>query len=367
MKKYCVVTYFIFSLIWFQVFGQDGYVGRYKAVFTSAPKSVPNPKTPDAPLAGNGDIGLTLGGSPDQLCFYLGKNDFWRAYPVYPGGGIAYPGALNVSIEALKGASYYAEQVPDKAFISGKFKNENTELTLKAWVAATRNTVIAEFVSTRPCLLKLELWSPPGNTSKNNSGTENGISWVTRSFENKELLEWPCHIAIAMKILGAGESKNNVHLLPGKKVTIVLTLYTNFDNKNWKEKAIDEAASITESGIKTIRNEHETWWKSFWSRSTIRIGDPYLEKYYFASQYLFASSSRGDKFAPGIWGPFITRDSSAWGGDYHLNYNYQAPYWAAYSSNYIDQTANFDQPLLDYMEKGKQHAKELLHMKGIYY
>lgn len=80
-----------------------------------------------------------------------------------------------------------------------------------------------------------------------------------------------------------------------------------------------------------------------------------------------ACSSRGDKFAPGIWGTFVTRDEAAWGGDYHLNYNYQAPYWAAFSSNHIDLTKNFDQPLLDYMDMGRQHARELLNCKGIYY
>ena len=65
-------------------------IDNYKAVFTSSPQHVPTTKTPDAPLAGNGDIGITMGGTPDKLCFYIGKNDFWRAYPVYP-GGIALP------------------------------------------------------------------------------------------------------------------------------------------------------------------------------------------------------------------------------------------------------------------------------------
>ena len=76
---------------------QDIYAGRYKAVLTSAPKMVPTPKTPDGALAGNGDIGLTLGGTPEKLTFYIGKNDFWRAYPVYPGGGIAHPGGRDVA------------------------------------------------------------------------------------------------------------------------------------------------------------------------------------------------------------------------------------------------------------------------------
>ena len=52
-------------------------IDDYKAVFTSSPQHVPTTKTPDAPLAGNGDIGITMGGTPDKLCFYIGKNDFW--------------------------------------------------------------------------------------------------------------------------------------------------------------------------------------------------------------------------------------------------------------------------------------------------
>ncbi len=56
-------------------------------------------------------------------------------------------------------------------------------------------------------------------------------------------------------------------------------------------------------------------------------------------------------------GPFVTRDEAAWGGDYHLNYNYQAPYWASFSSNHISLTDNFDQPLLDYMEAGRKQRR----------
>ena len=50
-------------------------IDNYKAVFTSSPQHVPTTKTPDAPLAGNGDIGITMGGTPDKLCFYIGKNE----------------------------------------------------------------------------------------------------------------------------------------------------------------------------------------------------------------------------------------------------------------------------------------------------
>ena len=74
------------SVVCLNANAQEIYAGRYNPVLTSAPGHVPTPKTPDGALAGIGDIGLTLGGTPDQLQFYFGKNDFWRAYPVYPGG-----------------------------------------------------------------------------------------------------------------------------------------------------------------------------------------------------------------------------------------------------------------------------------------
>src|SRR6476619_5448776 len=97
----CIASAFFTKLA-----AQEIYAGRYNAVLNAPPKLMPTPKTPDGALAGNGDIGLSMGGLPGELNFYLGKNDFWRAYPVYPGGGIALPGKLTVSIDALKGASY---------------------------------------------------------------------------------------------------------------------------------------------------------------------------------------------------------------------------------------------------------------------
>lgn len=363
------------GIIWFSLLfitgkavAQPVYAGRYKTIFTAPPANVPTDKTPDAPLAGNGDIGLTFGGEPGKLQFYFGKNDFWRAYPVYPGGGIALPGGLELTIDALKGADYYAEQLPDKAIIHAGFKKEDLNVTVDSWVAATRNTVVIEITANRPCTLQPRLWTTKGNTSVNYEGKSGHVFWATRSFANTPLLEWPCHVALAMRTLeNNGSSDNTITVAPGKRTVITVTIYTNNDRKDWKEGAIKEARSLTPGDIQAMYTAHRQWWRAFWERSGVRVNDPVIEKYYYTSQYLFACASRGGKFAPGLWGPFITKDSSAWGGDYHLNYNYQAPYWAAYSSNYIDLTDNYDQPLLDYMHKGTVHARELLQVKGIYY
>lgn len=314
--------------------------GNYSFVYTSIPQNVPTAKVPDAPLAGNGDIGLTFGGTPEHLKLYFGKNDFWRAYPVYPGGGIAFPGGLDIKISALSNASYYAEQIPTKGAIHAVFEKNDLKVEVNTLVTAMHNTVITEITANKTCKVDLDLWAPEGNTSI----VKKGHNQVSRSFSNTPLLEWSSEVTLTMKVYG------DQTLRPGKKLTVAVTF-----NK------------APEENIEEMKTAHQQWWDKFWQRSGIQINDTMLEKYYTTSQYLFASSSREGKYAPGIWGPFITKDSSAWGGDYHLNYNYQAPYWAAFSSNYIDLTDNYDQPLLDYMEKGRWHAKDLLNMRGIYF
>ncbi len=356
-KAFFLLLMFLLSVTYTQ--GQQS-IDRYKAIFTAPPQHVPTIKTPDAPLAGNGDIGITMGGTPDNLCFYIGKNDFWRAYPVYP-GGIALPGGLDITIEGLRNASYYAEQLPESAEITALFSTDDCKVSLSAWVAATDNKVIIELQSDKEQVVRLRLWAAEGNTSVNAQGTE-PVIWVSRSFEKSELLRWPTHVALAMNT-----TSETLRLTPDKKERLVITVYTNHDIPNWKEKAIIEAKQVTDASIELLKYNHRTWWQNFWKQSHINIGDNYFEKYYYQSQYLFACSSREGKFAPGIWGPFITRDEAAWGGDYHLNYNYQAPYWASFSSNHISLTDNFDQPLLDYMKAGRMHARKLLNCRGIYY
>lgn len=156
-------------------------------------------------------------------------------------------------------------------------------------------------------------------------------------------------------------------LQPGKKETIVVAIYTNHDTEQWHEKAMEGAANATAASIEAIRQEHREWWDYFWGLSSVSFDDDFLEKYYYQSQYIFACASREGKFAPGIFGPFITTDEPAWCGDYHLNYNFEAPYWASYSSNHICLTENYDEPMLAYMDQGRVHAKNLFNCRGVLY
>lgn len=337
-------------------------IDRFKAVFHTFPTHVPTDKTVDAPITGNGDIGLTMAPSSEKVTFYVGKNDFWKSVASYPDGKIALPGGLHISSDIFKEGSYYAEQLPGSAEVRASFKTPDNELKLCAWVPALDNKVIIELEASKQTKLNLELWTPQGLESVTENGVENGCAWVHRSFENLKYLQWPTYMAMALN-----RENGELILQPGTRQTLVISIYTNHETDQWHRKAILGASSCTDNTLKELKSKHQEWWNWFWNLSEVRFDDELLEQYYYQSQYIFACSSREGKFAPGLFGPFITNDNVAWAGDYHLNYNYQGPYWASFSSNHICLTENYDEPMLAYMEKGRQHAKNLFHCKGILY
>ena len=112
---------------------------------------------------------------------------------------------------------------------------------------------------------------------------------------------------------------------------------------------------------------HREWWNHFWSESFVEIGDPLIEKFYYAAQYVIASASRTGKVAPGLYGNWVTTDHPSWNGDYTLNYNHQTPFLALYSSNHVATSDSYDAPVLDALDRAKLYAWTLLGVRGAYY
>ena len=116
-----------------------------------------------------------------------------------------------------------------------------------------------------------------------------------------------------------------------------------------------------------MRQANDEWWKKFWNASGVSIpSEPEIEKFWYGSHYLMACCCEAGKIAPGLFGNWVTVNQPAWAGDFHLNYNYQAPWWAVYSSNHVELAEPFDQPILDYIPTAKKHAQELLNCRGVY-
>jgi len=92
-----------------------------------------------------------------------------------------------------------------------------------------------------------------------------------------------------------------------------------------------------------------------------------LEKSYYQSLYSMGATSRDPKFPPGIFGTWVTTDSPSWQGDYHLNYNHMAPFYALYNANRLKQGDPQDAPILDFRQRGKWYADKVTETRGVLY
>jgi alpha-L-fucosidase 2 len=313
-------------------------------------------------------LGSLSGGILNPRHFIFPKSISGNLKRGYPEGGVCLPGGLNINIPELKGARFYAEQLIADGTVNEVFTKDDLTFHLSTFVPSGSNCVVVEMHTegTGDCHVTLDLWAKTGLDSKNRSGESDDVYWVSRSFDSTDI-EWPTHIVMAMKTIGA--SGREFILKPSRKVALVIAASTNHDTPDYKETAIQNAREASMKSISQLRIENSEWWKNFWSESLVEIGDTTMEKYYYGGQYILASCSRNINFPPGLWGNTLTMDATfdAWEGDYHTDYNHQAPWWGAYSSNHIEISDPYDQPMLDYIEPAKKHARELLNCGGIYF
>lgn len=266
---------------------------------------------------------------------------------------------------------------------------DGTAVEMNNWLSATENTMVTSISSNgeRPVALNAEAWtkddgSPNFPTQSDVAANSDGV-WASRSTYNaaKENPEsWTSKAVIYSKLLGdkefsaeknseAGSSLKFV-LEPGETVYLVTTIggggqtYDCNDNLQ-TEEPLDQAEALaeqyfTESDIEILREQHEQWWEDYWTRSYIDIGDEDFHRYYFGSLYYMGCAAREDKVAPGLYGHWVTGDAAKYNNDYHLNYNFMAPYYGMYSSNRFDGAYSLLQPILDYMPKAENAAKNQL-------
>ena len=412
-------------------------VARQKGVFTQPPKIVPTRKVPDGPLLGNGDLGVTLGGvterqvvyglnegedyylnyrrevdltrAPERHRFWISKNDFWKAKPIYPNGHPAPIGGIDVCIPAALDGSYYAEQILETAEVIYTLKTKHlmddpppctragVTIHMRSWIPATENLLVIELSvdgqetdemrrPTDVVGVDVTLWPMAGNESETASGNLPDGYWAVRRFKSTtnsvaiehQPLAWSAEAAVAMRLFnhrqhalpwsrGDGWSSDRFMLSPGRPVTIVAAVVTNFESPSPLEEAQKRVAVISLEQVETLRGQHRQWWREFWSKSFVEIGDPLIEKYYYGSHYLMASCSRNRDFPPSLFGNWITTDSPSWQADYHLNYNHEAPWWGVFSSNQAELADPYDTPILDYMPIARENARRLLQCRGLYY
>jgi hypothetical protein len=218
------------------------------------------------------------------------------------------------------------------------------------------------------------------------SGEASNMLWVSRNADGPadEQYAWPNplpptrlaatkgrEVTVVTRLVGAqgtvreGELQFDLQL--GSKVYLITPVLSDLEAPEHRSAAIARAQELSPAELDKLNAAHRDWWHHYWSESSVEIGDPLLEKFYYSSQYVIASASHSGRTAPGLYGPWVTTDHPSWNGDYTTNYNHQTPYLALYSSNHIATSDPYDPPVLAFLERGKLYAQTLLNVRGVYY
>ena len=106
--------------------------------------------------------------------------------------------------------------------------------------------------------------------------------------------------------------------------------------------------------------------REFWARSSVAIDDPVMENQWYSNLHIRRCCYRAGKTPPGLYLTPLIGDYSVWHGDYHWNYNFQAPFWGSYEANQIEAGDACFVALEHAMQMGRIIAKKYYHCRGAF-
>ncbi|ARS38395.1 hypothetical protein CA265_01295 [Sphingobacteriaceae bacterium GW460-11-11-14-LB5] len=359
-----VIKLFFLLLLGNSMAFAQSYAPEFKNNWTKPPVHIPNHVSIDAPLMGNGDVEMSVGYQTNQLRYYVSKNDFWRLKSQSDNlSGPRVAGFVDLNIEGFDGAGFSAEQGLKNGVTTCLLHKNGQKIEIKSWVSATDNLIFIELNAiNKAAKVSIKLTVPESPHAKLKSGKVNDTYWLTRAFVDS--VDIATEVAIALKSINYTDS--NLVIQPGKKMIVALAVESRFKKKEPLGYVLGRIKKINKNATVTLMQQHNQWWDQYWNKSVVSLEDTVLMKAYYQGLYTMAACSRDPKFPPGIFG-WTTTDKPAWNGDYHLNYNFQAPFYALYSANRLAQGKPHDAPLIDFMQRGAWYAKNITHTRGILY
>ena len=350
---------------------------------------------------GNGDIGVSVFGTPELTTLNVGKNDIldyrakysdedWRVRDKVPTPSGKPAGSIRFRTASQRGSEYLWRLGLWDAEVTGHL-GEAEPATVRTFVSYPRNIVVAEYSRSGELTLDIELARNQDSTGLIPNPPAFGATgcdlWVRYKFPADEL-NYPDGFEYVMygRVIG-GEIVNSgtdtafatvtqsfgwegpgrqalegisvARVRASEPVTLLVALATTREDADPFTRAraiLDEAES---AGLDELRREHRDHWHHFWQRSFVQLPENrFLTQHWFVNQYHLACCWREGRIAPGMFGPWIWQDFPKWGNDYHWDYNMQQPIWGAYSSNHLEQTVAYNETAAALLPVARTRAME---------
>lgn len=316
---------------------------KHVALIKAPPVFSGKRSTPDGAINGNGCLAVILGNSPSGMRIYIAKSDLWYASETAENSGIKPLGYIDIDIEGELYKNYRVEQDMDRGEVRCEFKSGEKNCSFTVFVSKTENAIVIKNSGNVEINPRLKVFSGDTSGEKGEKECED-FTLIFRSFAGEECA-FETHCFAAMKKIENG--------------VFYTAVLTNFDCESPEKAVKEKMRAVSADYVKALYLDHIAAWKSFWEKSSFSLSDKTLENAWYASQYCLAICTGNKKFPPGLFANFITVENAAWKSDYHLNYNYQAPFYAACSSNHVEFTDGYLAPLEDFLKKGELFAKKL--------
>lgn len=297
-------------------------------------------KIPAGAMSGNGDIGVVFDNDENDLIIHISKCDFWKFVEgAHKEGGIKTVGDLRISNIDLE--NYNIKQYFDKGLLLCKFGDTEIELFV-----APENLICFEIKAPESSSSVVRIQLPDTCGSVNEAVEKNGIECSFRKFCGEDVI-METGVAAALREISSGAENGN------KATRYCVAVATNFDNEDYVNKAFEFAS---ECDYDKKKAETEKKWTDFFSASKVTLQDKELEAFYNSSLYHLAGCMGNREFPPGLFGNFVTDDFFPWAGDYHMNYNYEAPYYCIFSANHPELFDGYMAPVNDMKDEARKMA-----------
>ncbi len=298
-------------------------------------------KVPSGAFTGNGDVGIVFDNDENDLIIHISKCDFWKFKAgVGNDGGIKAVGSLRIKNINLR--EYNIKQYFKEGLLKCTFGNTETELFV-----SPENIIYFEIktpVTEDTHTISIEM--PETCDSVNFHFSKNGIDCSVRKFEGEDIVITSA-VILCLKKIQSTEKDGFIF------TRFCISTVSDFDSNDYQNEGIKAALNCDyEKGKKRTREK----WQNFFNSSSVTLEDKEIESFYNSSLYHLAGCMGNTSFPPGLFGNFITDDFTPWAGDYHMNYNYEAPYYCVFSSNHPELFEGYMEPLNDMAEIAEKFA-----------
>lgn len=210
--------------------------------------------------------------------------------------------------------------------------------------------------------------------------TEAGNYWIEQAFPPDRLFQSGFRYFLAPFAPGCeiqpvpmpATREARLRIMPPIRSTnglMVVSLASNSDAGGARAELDRMRSHFKGDGAETVRNlaaSNAVSATDFWSKSRLRVSDPLIENLWYETLHARRAAYRSNTVPPGLFLPSTVQDYSHWHGDYHLNYNFQEPFWGDYTANHFELGDNYFDGMKFLLKIGRKIARDYYGCRGTF-